>query len=536
MRTKLLLADDEPLVLIGLQSMLKWETYDIQIVGTAHNGEEAFKMISDLRPDIVIADIKMPRLNGLELMSKCREQLGQLPLFILLTSFEEFKLVKEAIRLQAVDYLVKLELTPEMLAASIATAQKKLEGIRRMQTQTPAGEKRDEYSSFYERFFMRLYNNLFESHEQFELQRRELGVDFSFDAYAVCYCEILETGNKLSASQRIQLYSSTIRMVRETINRFMACYITSLDLRHFNITFCLSEQEVPKYRDVIRDVLEKSAEVVRNYFNVQLNCSVGCKVEDPFTLSESYYTARRVSLLPREAGGPAFFNPDSQDGGAETFDITQYRSSITKAFEQLDVDALCEMLTQIAEFFSGKPSHHAEAMDTASNLLYLAVSLLPDGEETLNGIFPGEDGYRCLYNCRTTVNVVDWICALRDGLCQTLKDHRQNYKSRTINKIKQYISDNLDRKFSLNEVAAAFGLSPSYLSKLFTKYADCTFVEFTTNEKIAAAKAMLAAGDDKIYTIAEKLGFDSAFYFSKVFKKVAGCSPREYMQKFQARQ
>lgn len=80
-------------------------------------------------------------------------------------------------------------------------------------------------------------------------------------------------------------------------------------------------------------------------------------------------------------------------------------------------------------------------------------------------------------------------------------------------------------------MAAVFGFSPNYLSQLFARQADCPFVEYVTREKIRAAKDMMREENVKLYEIAERLGFDNAFYFSKVFKKIEGCSPREYMQR-----
>lgn len=93
----------------------------------------------------------------------------------------------------------------------------------------------------------------------------------------------------------------------------------------------------------------------------------------------------------------------------------------------------------------------------------------------------------------------------------------------------EYIRQNLDRRLTLNEVAAAFNFSPNYLSQLFARYAERGFVETITHEKIALARTLLSEGSWKIYEIAEKLGYESAFYFSKVFKKETGMSPREYM-------
>ena len=111
---KLLIVDDEPLVQIGIRSMLNWEKLGIEVAGTAANGKQAYDFILENQPEIVITDIKMPVMDGMELIEKC-QSLEQTPLFILLTSYEEFHLVKQSISYQVLEYLVKLELTEEVL-------------------------------------------------------------------------------------------------------------------------------------------------------------------------------------------------------------------------------------------------------------------------------------------------------------------------------------------------------------------------------------------------------------------------------------
>jgi two-component system response regulator YesN len=127
---KLLIVDDEPLVQIGIKSMLRWDELGIEVCGTAMNGKAALEMIRQYRPDIVITDIKMPVMNGLELVKICRDEFGPIPLFIILTSFEEFSLIKEAMSYQAVDYLIKLELDPGSLKSSIEKASERLEELK----------------------------------------------------------------------------------------------------------------------------------------------------------------------------------------------------------------------------------------------------------------------------------------------------------------------------------------------------------------------------------------------------------------------
>lgn len=126
---RVLLADDEPLVLIGLQGMLEWEKMGYTICGTARNGRQALETIQQEKPDIVVADVKMPLMDGLTLARTCREK-GPLPVFIILTSFEQFDYVRQAMGAGAVDYLVKLELTPESLTAALARAAERVKKER----------------------------------------------------------------------------------------------------------------------------------------------------------------------------------------------------------------------------------------------------------------------------------------------------------------------------------------------------------------------------------------------------------------------
>ena len=95
-------------------------------------------------------------------------------------------------------------------------------------------------------------------------------------------------------------------------------------------------------------------------------------------------------------------------------------------------------------------------------------------------------------------------------------------KMQVVAQVQEYIKNHLSEKLTLADVAAVFNFSPNYLSQLFGKYGDSGFVEYITETRIAAAKEMLEQGNLKVYEIAEKLGYESSFYFSKVFKKVTG--------------
>jgi two-component system response regulator YesN len=182
--------------------------------------------------------------------------------------------------------------------------------------------------------------------------------------------------------------------------------------------------------------------------------------------------------------------------------------------------------------FRENPSYFLQALDAASNILYLSISLLTDGEELVSDIFgDNPQKYRSLYTLNNTEQILQWLNTLFEGLYVYFESRKKDYKNQIVANAKQYIRSNYAKKLTLNEVAAALGVSPNYLSSLFKKYSDCGFVDYVIQVKIHQAREMMADPGLKIHEIADQLGFDNAFYFSKVFKKVEGCSPREYQIK-----
>lgn len=533
---KLLIADDETLVCIGLQSMLKWEQYNVEIVGTAHNGAQLEEKIEALRPDLVITDIKMPVKSGLAAAESARKKYGRIPLFILLTSYEDFEYARGAIEVQAVDYLVKLELTPQALADSVVKAIALLEDYKTIESY-PNLLHRGNLQAQRDKLFIRLFHHLFENRTQFELQQEDLGVELSGAAFAVCVCRISgpdtvpPRGDKLVA-----LCSSTVQMAKDTLSSFRPCHVTSLDLRNFAVTLPLPDADPRAWVPEIGEQLRHMAAVLRNYFNVAVFGAVGFAVEDPYVLRESYLAARKA--LPAAARDKAFVfyaQGEKEDPGPALFDFSKLRSELRRAFEELDTLALREIITGMIGSFEGRSDLLVPAIDAACNILYMAASLLADGENLVEQIFEHEpEGYRSIYQMQDMDGVVDWLARFRDGCANLLSSRKQSYKEQLVRNVQDYIKRNLDRKLSLQQVADVFNFSPNYLSHLFSKVAKINYVEYITETKMAAAKDMMKRGEGRIYEISQKLGYDSAFYFSKVFKKVEGMSPREYMQRLES--
>lgn len=412
---KVLLVDDEPLVLVGLQGMLDWNRLVWEIAGTARNGREALDLVEELRPDLVVCDIKMPVMGGLALAKKCQELDLGLPVFVMLTSYEEFDYVKQSINLGVVEYLVKLDLTPQSLENALAKAELRIQRERALRAPGSAAlSPANGLSQYRERFFLQLYGGLFSDREEFRRLCGDFGLRFDAPWYVAALGSL--QNHTLDTERMVTLSAAITNMAASTLPKYMSCTVTGMDLRHFSVLFPLSEPD--GWEERISAVLEKAGEVLRGYFGTPVWWAVGKPVEDVLEVCESHRAAFSTLSLLTEKNPVVFCRPQPVD-----------------------------------------------------------------------------------YHAQQVVQVQD------------------------------YIRQNLDKRLSLNEVASAFNFSPNYLSQLFSQWGESGFVEFVTATRVNAAKDLMASTDLKVYEISERVGFESAFYFSKVFKKVEGISPRDYMRR-----
>ena len=408
------LVDDEPLVLIGMRGMLDWRSLGYEVIGTARNGADALRDIEELHPDIVVTDVVMPVMDGLTLAETCRKSDAALPVFIMLTSYEELDYVKRSMRFGAVEYLNKMDLTASSLTAALERARQAVE--KEAAIRAPAIPPGGHLERYRERLFLQLYGGLFTDHAAFDRAISELELRFDAPWYAVALAE-LQCGE--ADPDRLSVLSAGVTsMAAKTLPRYLPCWVTGMDLRHFSVLAPLQSPQELRVR--LEPVLPKAGGILYNYFSTPVWWAVGVPVADILQVGKSQQAA--FDLLP----------------------------------------------------------------------------LLSDAQPVL----------------------------FSPGLAAPA-DHR----ARLVAQVQEYIRGNIDKRLSLNDVASVFNFSPNYLSQLFAHSGSGGFVEFVTAERVARAKRLMATGDLKVYEISSRVGFESAFYFSKVFKKLEGISPREYIQR-----
>lgn len=409
---KLLIVDDEPLVQVGIKSMINWSELDIEVIGTAVNGKVALSMMQELSPDIIITDIKMPVMDGLELIKNARREFGSdYPDFIILTSYEDFHLVKEAIKYQVTDYLIKVELDSSTLTQAV---ERSLERVKKYRPETSSSKADDTLiESLNDKFFIRLLNNLFEQEDQFESQAKDLALNFNYGSFVCSYGCLDDKGcQELPLEKKLALFQNSVQMIRELANKYLNSYVIGLDARHFAIIFCIDEKNDISLGDGshFEKIMDSINEALLKYMNISFVYGVGRPVNQATNIYESCKMARNI----------------------------------------------------------------------------------------LKGKSQGEDS---------------------DG----------QEANHIVRNVKKYIREHVCEKLTLNDVAYQFNISPNYLSQLFSKYNDYGFTEYVSICKVKESKKLLKQGNLKVYEIADMMGFESSFYFSKVFKKYEGISPTDYL-------
>lgn len=531
---QLLIVDDEPLVQIGLCSMLKWEDYGVTVCGSASNGRQAMDFIRSKKPDLVITDIKMPVMNGLELMEACQKELDNPPEFIILTCYEDFPYIKKALECQAADYVIKLGLKPQELAVSVERALKKLRSKTSSLRPLPAADP-NAMLNYKDKFLLKLLHNLFESTSQFNLQARELGLSFDSGCYAAANCIIAEcTTFSVGSGQYITLYHNTISMLANMLEKYLTFHLVSLDMKQFCILFEFDESSPYKEAEEFSKLLKETFQMIYNYYQVTVFCAVGSYKNEIRLIADSHQEARQIlPLCTKEA--PVLLYPDqvtdSLPSFKNTFNITVLKEDIRKAFEEYDMASFQHITGSITALFRAHPSCYVQAMDVTSNILHLCLTLVPESEPFLAEKFSQfHDSYRSLYCQKNTEQLMDWLELFSQAVAEFYQTQYKELKNTLVRNIMQYVENNITEKLVLNDVANLFSISPNYLGHLFKKNTSLGFNEYVTKAKISKAKYMMFHTDLKIYEIATQLGFENSFYFSRVFKKVEGCSPRQYLQ------
>lgn len=524
MSYKVLIADDEMIILSGIKFMIRWEDNDASVVATAKNGLEAYEKIKELHPDIVITDVKMPLMSGLELLKRTGENFPEI-VFVILTSLEEFKLAKEAIRYNATDYLLKTELDDKTLTESLTRA--KAECDRRktfISTQSSRMLTKDSL----ERTVSALLQMRTIPRESILL----LNSGGLLRNYAMIglYTRFPSGGEEESREEKEARTIELFNWVKEIAEKIIPSYIPafhSMDPiaeKYHLIAYLASDLDPLSWtrtRKLLDEKIASATLMVTGAETELLATDVYQSYDSLDSCRNSFASMLHSHYL--ENPDPVF----EPLGLEKTFARLEFaiRNSVRDSFSM----TMDEIISAI-----GKKDH------TKNQALFVTdgiISALKSGFEETPLSLDGEELIRDAVAEFTFAerrrDITEALENLKQEVLAVLSPASGN-QNPVISRAKKYVAENIGKPITLSEVASAAFVSPSYLSALFKKTTGKSLVEYINECKIEKAKEMFDTGSTRVDETALSLGFENIYYFSKVFKKMTGQSPTEYLKRLKS--
>lgn len=503
---KVFIAEDEHLILESLKRNLTQlsEKLPIEIVGEAGDGEVALSMILELQPDILLTDIRMPFMDGIELSQEVRQNLPDIQI-IFISGFDEFTYAKAAIHLQVAEYLLK-PIKIDELKASIKKVITQLE-----QKKQPAAI--DSYSfDVKKNLFL---NTLFENR--------------------VSTSEAIEEARQLN--RKIAGKKFSVLLIANHINKNFADYehfrgkMTKLFVDDENLLFsCLSSRFIKILLfDSNKEELSSKADQVAVTLYSELSTAesklviaVGNPVERISEIQQSYQTAKNLldySLIQTHHQILYY-----QDFGMK---MNQYEKEIDlkKKIDQITTQTLHLLIDELIE----------KAEKSENTLLYrLALlnelnQLVEEKNKKVKTKFPIATPSNLSAIISDNTLFRNYLNQVLDFLKRTVIDESMRQYRDLIEQAILYIKQNFsDPELTLGDVASHTNLSSSHFSTVFSQSVGKTFVEYLTEQRLNEAKLLLKETDWKLSSIALEIGYNDPNYFSYIFKRKEGVSPKEY--------
>lgn len=534
---KVFLVEDESIVREGLRDNIPWQQYGYEFVGEASDGEMALPLIQKTKPDVLLTDIKMPFMDGLSLSRLVHQEFPDMKI-IIISGYDDFEYARGAILVGAEQYLLK-PITRAAMQKVLAELKTKIETEREQKTyQEKFQSEVREYEQFSRTdFFVKVFEGRMPVQDIYEEASK-----LSLKINAACYNILLFSLQEKRTGENTGMESEDFARKREELLHYFIRYPENLVFRW----------NVNTYGVLIKGSPEQMAEfAARCLENVERIChpaedvldwyvALGDPVERLSLLSECYGRANHLFayrfLMPQMhilTGETIGRNMPEKEGSDRIRDIDPAK---------MDAGLIRDFLVQgardeISDFVENYLLAVGEALQSAMFRNYLTLHVYFVSVSYVESLGCGREEFLKLLSSEGLTPegqydvdaLPDYFCGLIEKAME-LRDRESDNQSRHIlKKALSYIEENYPLEtLSLNSVAQEVNVSANYFSAIFSKAMQVTFVEYVTGRRMDKAKKLLRQTQMHTGEIALEVGYKDPHYFSFVFKKTQGCTPREY--------
>lgn len=503
---KILIVDDEFIMRQGMKHMLDWEKEGFQIVGEASNGKEGLEMVETLHPHIVLCDIVMPVMDGVDFLKAAQKLFPEVQI-IILSSYDKFEYVKNTLQSGAVDYVLKPTLTPRELLDILKKAARKIPGLSLKQENGIRPEKS------LERYL---------SGEEEILAGPGIVECFPYTFYRVFGMQLTPRGGVERELSSV-LYEKAIAKMKECT----CCKWLSTVLREEILCFVLN------FRACDREETVRYMEQLVQELSYLWNGVLGILSDEFSTRSLLKPTFDQVVLPEVDQG--FYYQGIHLLVGKEEPKVPSPRFDFNRFSVDLSERRLLEALELISKYAGEALAVHLDEFKLKNQLKNMLFNLLDamnlEREKKAQiqyEIFKTIDGTLYEDEFRSCMGNVD------SRIRQIVESSPEGNDPR-IGKILQYIADNYSQDLELTKIADVFGFNYFYLSTYFKQYIEEGFSGYLNRIRIEQACHLLREKNYSIAEVSSRVGYSDPSYFCRVFKKMTGDTPSSWRRRCRQR-
>ncbi len=531
---KVYLVEDEIIMREGIRNNINWEKEGFEFAGEASDGELAYSLIQKVKPDILITDIRMPFMDGLELSRLVKQELPEIKI-IILSGYDDFEYAQQGIEIGITKYLLKPIAGAKLLEEVKKVAQEIAK--ERQLKETLEYEHIENRKLARQKFFRRLVLDQNMASEILQVGKK-LRMDLAANRYNILLFQIFAQNTDCTDSAQQQ----AVRDMEELAAGMPEVLLFELGIEGW--AFILKETGETPLEDIVECVIQKLCKKIEAYANLEYFGGVGKAVARVSELNKCFeeasrayayrYLEKRNQIIysselvesineketkqaPLETGSSEIKKPDRKL--VERFLKTGRKSEVSQFVEEY----VKSFGTHVIQSFLFRQYVVMDMYFSARALLEelgYEASILAErcGDfQKMNVVFTTEESGKAYLR-----NVLETALDLRDAVS------KKKYHS-LLAEAKSYIEQHFDdENISLNSVAAYVNISPNHFSSIFSQEIGQTFVEYLTYVRMEKAKELLRTSSMKSAEIAFAVGYKDPHYFSYLFKKTQYCTPKEF--------
>ena len=533
---KVFLVEDEMVIRRGIKNSIDWEKEGYIFCGEASDGELAYPMIIKEKPDILITDIRMPFMDGLELCKLVKKELPNIKILIL-SGYDEFDYAKEAIRLGVTEYLLKPISSGKLLEALNGVS----ESIRR--------EKEDK--DLVRKYMEEMRENT--EHEKQKFFEQMIAGNLSM-------ADALETGEKYEMNLSARMYNLLLfRFTLGEENRKSGVLLGEAEYAIEKLTerleyvfefqrgvegwaFLLMADNEEQMSERVKELSKDLEEIMKNYSTIAYFGGIGQPVARLRELEESFREAERAlaARFTMELNQIISVEDIRMAQNVDTLDdieitsfgeIEKTRTMLEKFLNNGAEDEIDEFVDVYINELSEENLKSVLMRQYIIMDAYIVMMSFCEKFEGIEGEMQAQSEE--LKNSMKTIQTLEEIKNYIRMLLKKIIGVRDTISGRRYSDIIEIAKDQIRKTYmsdeiSLNTIAAEVGMSPSYFSSIFSKEMGKTFVEYLTEIRMDRAKELLMCSSMKTSEIGYEVGYKDPHYFSYIFKKTQNCTPKEF--------